>query len=188
MRCFVAIDINNELCAKIGEIQSRLKKQVKNQDGIKWVKPDLIHLTLKFLGEVEEEKAEMINFAIEQVCAKNKSFELEFSTLGTFGRPVSVLWLGIEKQTAALDKLVQDIEQAFEELGFAKEQRPFSAHLTLARVKDGRLSRQLTEIIDSFGKINAGIVKPDSICFYKSQLTSAGPVYTLLRKINFGQI
>jgi 2'-5' RNA ligase len=188
MRCFIATDINDGLRKEIEKLQSEFKKRIKNQIGIKWVKPELIHLTLKFLGDVEDDRTEKLCLEIEQVCSAQKSFELEFSTVGTFGRPAKVLWLGMEKQPAQLDKLVQDIEKSFEELGFEKEQRPFSAHLTLARIKDDRPNRQLAEFIDNFGKVNAGSITADSVCFYKSQLTSAGPVYTLLRKINFGQI
>ena len=188
MRCFIATDINDGLRKEIEKLQSEFKRRIKNQTGIKWVKPELIHLTLKFLGDVEDDRTEELCLEIEQVCSAQKSFKLEFSTVGSFGRPPKVLWLGMEKQPAQLDKLVQDIEQNFEELGFEKEQRPFSAHLTLARIKDDRPNRQLAEFIDNFGKVNAGSITVDSVCFYKSQLTSAGPVYTLLRKINFGQI
>jgi 2'-5' RNA ligase len=187
MRSFVAIDINDGLRKEIEKLQSEFKRRIKNQTGIKWVKPELIHLTLKFLGDVEDHRADEITDVIQLVCAEQKSFELQFSTVGTFGRPAKVLWLGMDKQPAELEKVVQDIEQSFEELGFEKEQRPFSAHLTLARIKDDRPNRQLAEFIDNFGKVNAGSITVDSVCFYKSQLTSDGPVYTLLRKINFGK-
>jgi 2'-5' RNA ligase len=185
MRCFVAIDINDELRGQIEKLQSVFKKRLKNQTGIKWVKSELIHLTLKFLGEVEDDKTEQIVEAMKLVCGGFKKFEIVFSTVGSFGRPPKVLWLGTEKQNSELEKLVQDIEQAFEELGFAKEQRPFSAHLTLARIKDGRPDGQLPQVLSSFGKVNAAAVKADAVCFYKSQLTPDGPVYTLLDKINF---
>jgi len=185
MRCFVAIDIDDRLRKEIEKLQREFKRRLKNQAGIKWVGPELIHLTLKFLGEVEDDRAEEIGQAIELVCAEHKSFELEFSTVGSFGRPAKVLWLGGGKQNTELEKLVQDIEEAFEELDFEKEQRPFSAHLTLARVKDDRIGKQIAEIAANFGTVDAGTIKVDAVCFYKSQLTSDGPVYTLLRKINF---
>jgi RNA 2',3'-cyclic 3'-phosphodiesterase len=186
MRCFIATDINDQLRKEIDRLQREFKKRIKIQTGIKWVKPELIHLTLKFLGDVEDQRADEITDAIQLACAAQKDFQLEFSTVGTFGRPAKVLWLGIEKQSTELEKLVQDLEENFEQLGFPKEQRPFSAHLTLARIKDERPNRQLTEVIENFGKVNAGSIKVDSVCFYKSQLTSEGPEYTLLRKINFG--
>jgi len=185
MRCFIAIDINDQLRSRIDRLQKELQRRLKNQSGIKWVRPEIIHLTLKFLGDVEDDRTEEISGAIEHICAAHKSFELEFSTVGTFGRPAKVLWLGVEKTSSELEKLVLDFEQGFEELGFAKEQRPFSAHLTLARIKDDRPGKQLAEVITGFGKVDAGTITADAVCLYKSQLTSDGPVYTLLRKINF---
>ncbi len=184
MRCFVAIDIDDGLRGRIDKLQREFKKRLKNPAGIKWVEPKLIHLTIKFLGEIEDTRADQIAQTLESVCGGHKGFDIEFSTVGSFGRPPKVIWLGTKKVTAQLEKLAQDIEQAFENLGFEKEQRPFSPHLTIARVKERRPDTQLIEVIGGFGKIDAQSVKADSVCFYKSQLTSAGPVYTLLKKIN----
>jgi len=185
MRCFIAVDINDKISGRIDKLQSELKRLLKNQTGIKWVKPQLIHLTLKFLGEIEDSQIDLITQAIERICRGFKSFELEFSAVGTFGRPPKVLWLGIEKPVKELQKLAADIEQACEELGFPREDRDFSPHLTLARIKEARPDRQLPQIMDNFKKFDAGAVTVDAVCFYKSQLTSDGPVYTLLNKINF---
>jgi len=185
MRSFIAADISNELRGRIEKLQSELKRKLKNQAGIKWVRPQLIHLTLKFLGDVDDSRNEEICQAVEMVCDGVKSFELEFTKLGSFGRPPKVIWLGIEKQITELQKLAGDLENAFEELGFEKEGRDFSPHLTLARVNDGRGDKTLVQIIEGFGKIETPKVKIDGICFFKSQLTSDGPIYTLLKKINF---
>jgi 2'-5' RNA ligase len=202
MRCFIAIDIDAEIRSRIEKIQNDLKKRLNNSAGIKWVKPQLIHLTLKFLGEVEDENAELIIESLEQACKEIKKFELEFSKLGSFGRPPKVLWLGMEKQCGELEKLVQNIEVSVESLGFQREERPFSPHLTIARIKDGAADRNLPQIIENFGSVNMPVINVDTVCFYKSQLplhlpnihknekkegaglTSDSPIYTLLRKIN----
>ncbi len=185
MRTFIAANISNELRGSIEKLQSELKRRVKDVRSIKWVKPQLIHLTLKFLGEVDESRTEEICQAVEIVCQGVKSFELEFTKLGSFGRPPKVIWLGIEKQIVELQKLAGDLENAFEELGFDKEGRDFSPHLTLARVNEGRGDKSLVQSIESFGKIDAPKVKINSVCFFKSQLTSDDPIYTLLKKIDF---
>ncbi|HBG27100.1 MAG: 2'-5' RNA ligase [Planctomycetes bacterium GWF2_41_51] len=185
MRCFIAADISSELRGRIEKLQSELKRKLKNPAGIKWVNPELIHLTLKFLGDVQDDMAEEICQTLEIVCDGIKSFELEFSRVGCFGRPPKVLWLGVEKPSEELQKLAADLEDAFAELGFEKEQRDFSPHLTLARVKEGFKDRTLPQTIADFGKVDAPKIKIDGVCFYKSQLTSDGPVYTLLKKINF---
>ena len=94
-----------------------------------------------------------------------------------------MLWLGSEKQSDELVKLAGDIEQALEELGFEKEQRPFSAHLTLARVKGNGVDRNLHQLLKDYPQVKIPPILADSVCLYKSQLTPDGPVYTLLRKI-----
>ncbi|OHB57335.1 MAG: 2'-5' RNA ligase [Planctomycetes bacterium GWF2_42_9] len=182
MRTFIAADINDQLRGRIEKLQSEIKRRLKNASGIKWVKPQLIHLTLKFLGEVDEQRIDEMYEALELVCQDYKAVELEFSKVGSFGRPPKVLWLGIEKPVDELQKLAADLEDAFEELGFEKEQREFSPHLTLARIPE-KADRALPQIIESIGKIDAPKIIVDSVCFYKSQLTSDGPIYTLLNKI-----
>lgn len=185
MRCFVAADISSELRGRIEKLQSELKRKLKSPAGIKWVNPEQIHLTLKFLGEVPDDMAEEIGQTLKMVCENFDSFELEFSKIGSFGRPPKVIWLGIEKPNEMLQKFAAELEEAFELLGFEKEQRDFSPHLTLGRIKEGFKDRTLSQIIADFGKVDAPTIKIDSVSFYKSQLTSDGPIYTLLRKINF---
>ncbi|OHB57106.1 MAG: 2'-5' RNA ligase [Planctomycetes bacterium RBG_13_44_8b] len=182
MRLFVAIDISEKLRSAIDRLQHKLKDRMKNESGIKWVNPELMHLTLKFLGEAEESKIEDINQAVESACRDKEPFEFAFSTVGTFGRPARVLWLGSEKQNLNLAKLAADIENALEDLDFEKEQRDFNAHLTLARIKSHSLGKTLQSVLNDFSKIDLPTVSADSVCMYKSQLTPTGPVYTLLKK------
>jgi 2'-5' RNA ligase len=182
MRTFIAADINDQLRGRIEKLQSEIKRRLKIQTGIKWVKPQLIHLTLKFLGDVDEQRIDEMYESLELVCQDYKAFDLEFTKVGSFGRPPKVLWLGIEKPVSELQKLASDLEDAFEELGFEKEQREFSPHLTLARIPE-KADRTLPQIIESIGKIDAPKITIDSVNFYKSQLTSDGPIYTLLKKI-----
>jgi 2'-5' RNA ligase len=182
MRLFVAIDINKKLCSAVGELQQKCKSRMKDQSGLKWVDPELMHLTLKFLGEVDENKIEDISRAVEVACQGKEPFEFDFSLIGTFGRPAKILWLGSKKQSANLSKLAGDIEQALENLGFEKEQREFNVHLTLARIKNRSIDKTLQQLVNDFPKINLPIISVDSVCLYKSQLTLDGPVYTLLKK------
>ena len=240
MRLFIAIDINDDVRAAVAKLQQELKGRMKNQNGLKWVNPELMHLTLKFLGEVsaggetspaatrlgeagpnggDENRIDEINDAVEIACADKKTFEFSFSVVGTFGRPVKVLWLGSEpphllaqssgkenlnrsgytgkldipkadvnrcggeKLSAELAGLAGDIEQALEAIGFEKESRPFSAHLTLARVRDNGVDKNLRQLLKNYTQVQIPKIVVDSVCLYKSQLTSDGPVYTLLRKI-----
>jgi 2'-5' RNA ligase len=183
MRLFIAIDINDDVRAAVAKLQQELKGRMKNQNGLKWVNPELMHLTLKFLSEADENRIDEIGDAVEIACADKKTFEFSFSVVGTFGRPVKVLWLGSEKLSAELAGLAADIEQALEAIGFERESRPFSAHLTLARVRDNGVDKNLRQLLKNYTQVKIPQVSVDSVCLYKSQLTQDGPVYTLLRKI-----
>ena len=182
MRLFIAIDINEDVCKAVAKLQQELKSRLKNQKGLKWVSPDVMHLTLKFLGEADENRMDEIYSALEIACADKKSFGFELSLVGTFGRPAKVLWLGSEKQGQEIAVLAADLENAFKELGFEKETRPFNAHLTLARIKDN-IDSGAQKVLKDYPKVSIPRVSVDSVCLYKSQLTPTGPVYTLLRKI-----
>jgi 2'-5' RNA ligase len=188
MRLFIAIDIDAPVLASVVKLQRQIKDKMTNGNGLKWVVPQLMHLTLKFLGEVDESRIEEITDAIAIVCLEKKIFEFELSVIGTFGRPAKVLWLGSAEQSAELTALAAAIEQGLSELGFEKETRPFSAHLTLARIKDSGVDKNLRRIVNDFEKIEPMPIKVDSVCLYKSQLTSDGPVYTLLRKIELNPV
>ncbi len=186
MRLFIAIDISNDTRKAIAALQQDLKRRLRSQS-IKWVEPENMHLTLKFLGEADENKLDEIYSALEITCSGKKPFEIIFSVIGTFGRPARVLWLGCEKEKEEIVTLAAGLEGAFEELGFEKENRPFSAHLTLARIKDN-IDRELQKILKDYPKVNIPQVWADSVCLYKSQLTPSGSVYTLLRKIELNPV
>ena len=183
MRLFIAIDINNDVRKAVAKLQQDIKSRLRNQNGLKWVNPELMHLTLKFLGEADESRIDEINSAVGIACADKRAFQFNLSVVGTFGRPVSVLWLGSERPSDELAKLAGDIEQTLEEIGFEKEQRPFSAHLTLTRVKGKGVDRNLYQLLKDCPQARIPPILVDSVCLYKSQLTPDGPVYTLLREI-----
>jgi 2'-5' RNA ligase len=183
MRLFIAIDIDEDVRKAVAKLQQNFKNGLKNQHGLKWVSPELMHLTLKFLGETDENRIDEVGDAVEVACADKKAFQFSLTIVGTFGRPVSVLWLGSEKPSDELAKLAGDIEEALEELGFEKEQRPFSTHLTLARVKGKGVDKNLYQLLKDYTQVKIPPILADSVCLYKSQLTPNGPVYTLLKEI-----
>ncbi|MGA2915352.1 MAG: RNA 2',3'-cyclic phosphodiesterase [Sedimentisphaerales bacterium] len=193
MRLFVAIDINDDALKAVAKLQQELKQRLRDKKGIKWVEPENMHLTLKFLGYADDNKLDEIYSALDLACSDKKVFEIIFSIVGTFGRPAKVLWLGSsafgetsplggEKQSEEIVALAAGLEDAFETIGFEKETRPFSAHLTLARIKDN-IDRDLQKVLKDYLKVSIPKVSADSVCLYKSQLTEIGPIYTLLRKI-----
>lgn len=183
MRTFIAL----ELSAEIREELSRLHGEFKKTDAdVKWVKPENIHLTLKFLGNVDEAKIEKIKNALGEISGREKPFEISLSGLGAFPNLnyPRVVWVGIDKGSSEAEKIAGLIADSMEKLGFPKEERPFSAHLTLGRVKSGRNKAGLKEKISSLS------VQPKScavnhITLFQSTLTPAGPIYTPLYAAKF---
>jgi 2'-5' RNA ligase len=164
MRLFIAIDIDDAVKAAVVKLQQRMKQGLRNGNGLKWVGQEQMHFTLKFLGEVDESRIDEIGEIIKIACFEKNAFEFELSAVGTFGRPAKVLWLGSENQSSELVALAESVEQALQELGFEKENRPFSAHLTLARIKDNCIEKNLQRAVNENQKLEMPKVLVDSVC------------------------
>ncbi len=177
MRLFIAIEIPEEIKKDIAEIQSNLK-----YSGVEagWTRPEGIHLTLKFLGEVAQPKVPEIMTALASLIKNMPAFRLSVAGAGVFPnlKNARVAWIGISGETERLLKLQSSIESAMEEVGFKRENRPFIPHLTLGRIKNVR-SRD--ELLSEFNRIK-DIKLPDfsvqAVSLMKSDLRPSGAVYT----------
>jgi 2'-5' RNA ligase len=189
IRSFIAIELSEE--AKKG--LAKLRKELERDDHkfVKWVAPGAIHLTLKFLGNIPCKQVAEITKAIEEAAQGISPFHLEISGLGAFPnlKQVRVFWVGISGELDKLSKLQQNIDSTLAALRFAKEERPFVPHLTLARIREGAspLERR------SFGELVGSIVFEDkydieveAISLMKSQLTPAGAIYSCLSLVGLG--
>ena len=184
MRCFIAVDIDENIKARLAEVAGRIADQcsIKRRD-VKWVKPEIIHLTLKFLGDIPNERSVDVCNAVESACENHNIFEIEIAGIGYFGgRSARVIWAGIDGGSEQLGLLAGDIDIQLAEEGFSPEKRKFSGHLTLARVKNFTAGIKLAGICDKaeFQDFNAGSSCVDSVKVYQSELTQTGPVYTVL--------
>ena len=182
MRVFIAIDIDEKIRAALGDLQQQLQSKVDIKKGdVKWVNPENIHLTLKFLGEIKDEKVVEVCDIVKEVAGRHKSFELNIQTVGHFGgRSARVLWVGAGEGKDNLLGLQKDLEQQLALAGWPEEKREFSSHLTLCRVRNPRAGVKLTAISDDYRDFKLGIISADSVSVYQSQLTPKGPIYTLL--------
>ena len=134
-RLFVAVELPDEIRAALAALQDELRRHVP--EGLRWVRPEGIHLTLKFLGETPAERLSAIQQALEQAAGASRPHTLSLGGLGTFGsgsRP-QVLWIALDGDVEELGALQQQVEGGLEPLGFSRERRPFAPHLTLARVR-----------------------------------------------------
>jgi 2'-5' RNA ligase len=182
MRVFIAIDIDDKIRAALGDLQRQLRSNVDIKKGdVKWVNPQNMHLTLKFLGEIKDEKVVEVCDIVEKVAGGYKDFELDIQTVGHFGgRSARVLWVGTGEGHDNLSGLQKDLEQQLALAGWPKEKRQFSGHLTLCRVRNPKAGVKLAAASENYRDFKLGIISADSVSVYQSQLTPTGPIYTLL--------
>ena len=181
VRSFIAIELPDELKLWITRLQAQLK--LGKQPPVKWVDPNSIHLTLKFLGNVPVDKLDDIAGTMQEAVQGIPPFHLEVKDLGVFPnlRRVQVVWVGIGGQADRLCHLQQRIESNLAPLGFAPESRPFTPHLTLARVRDQASSdeRQRFGQLITKTRSDAGYTfEVEAISLMKSQLTREGAIYS----------
>lgn len=184
IRTFLAIDLPEEIKVQIENIQSRLKASIK---GIRWTRPEGIHLTLKFFGNISENKIADISSVVEKNTVDIRPISLKVSTLGAFPnlkRP-RVLWLGIGGSVEKLSDLQKEIEKDLESIGFQTENRAFRAHLTLGRIKSPKNVKGLSEIIKNEEIYDAGSFCAGGLTLLKSDLTPQGAIYTKLAYFPF---
>jgi len=190
LRCFVAIKLPEEVKAGLSRLQAELKSG--KQSPIKWVDPYNIHLTLKFLGNVNIDMTTQITGAIGEAARGVSPFHLEIKGLGVFPNPrrVQVIWVGMSGEVDKLLQLQKGIESALARLGFAPEARAFTPHLTLARVRE-RASpderQKLGELIASTKFETEYTFPVEAISLMRSQLTREGAIYSQISSVELGK-
>jgi 2'-5' RNA ligase len=163
------------LAAEIGHLRSRARD-------VAWVPPENLHVTLKFLGAVEEERLALVGRRLEAVASRARRFELAIAGLGAFpavSRP-RVLWAGISAGGETLASLAAAVDEALEALGFAREARPFAAHVTLGRVRAPRRDPVLAEALAAGLQRRFGRLVVDRLTLMRSDLSPHGARYTPL--------
>jgi len=186
IRAFLAVDPPREVLDEIGRIQDRLRNII--QGDIRWVRPEGIHLTLKFFGSISESDVANISQAVKNNTSNVKPFTLGIRRVGAFPdvkRP-RVLWLGMDGDVEILIRLQKKVDTELQNYGFGKEERSFKPHLTLARIKDPRGLIGLVKIMEKSEDYAAGSFSAGGLNLFKSDLTPKGAVYTKLAYFPFG--
>jgi 2'-5' RNA ligase len=178
-RGFIAVDI--EPFSTLKNFQAEIKNSGAN---VKLVEPENVHITLKFLGETLEGQIDDINDIIKSVVAEIKPFEITMKGAGVFPNEsyLKVIWVGI----SPADKLAfisKTIDEKLASLGFKKEKRKFSPHLTIGRVRSAHNKNELIKVIEKYKEITFKTFQVSSIKLKKSQLTPQGPIYSNLKEI-----
>jgi 2'-5' RNA ligase len=183
LRCFIAINLPEAVINILAGLQHEFKKCGAD---IRWVRPENIHLTLKFLGDTNEEAVENIANIIEMACKEYTAFNFEIFGAGIFPdkKPPRVLWVGL-KTSEVLAELQRKIEDPTASLGFKKEKRRFVPHLTLGRFKSSRGKGGLKEKISLYENTGFGSFEIGSVCLMKSDLSPAGAKYSIIKEVFF---
>ena len=173
LRLFVALDLTDE-------VRQRLAGLAGGVPGARWTGLESMHLTLRFIGEVPEDQAMDIDAALAEIRAP--AFTLTFDGVGMFGsgRRARVLWAGVERNEA-LAHLQAKVESALVRCGLPAEERKFSPHITLARLKDAPADR-IGRFLSDRGLFRAGPMPVDHLTLYRSHLGNGGAVYEALRE------
>jgi len=183
MRTFIAVGISSGVRERIARIQAEFRKG--NPD-VKWVEPENLHLTLKFLGEVSEEKISGVIEKTRMAAYGISNFMVHLSGFGSFPnlKFPRVVWIGIKEGSEELKNLSTRIEENLSQLGFAKEKREFSAHLTIGRVRSPREKGKLVKKIEELERSEVGEFSVDRVLVMESQLSSQGPTYRIIEEVN----
>lgn len=183
MRVFIAIELPQQTLDAIEKQTARLRQAI-GSDIIRWVPPQNMHLTLKFIGDIAASHVEFLKQMIMQEAATHSQFEIQIGGLGSFpnSRMPRILWVGLHAP-AELASLHKGIEAGASRLGYEKEERPFSPHLTLGRARQNTEPAELTKVRAALDTIQLGNIantRVDSVHLFKSDLQPGGSVYTKL--------
>ena len=182
VRCFLAFDIEDTIVLK--KLISVQRLLTNTGAPLKIVKPENIHITMKFLGNISMNSIKKISNNLQEVTFV--SFNAELKGIGVFpkiSRP-KVIWAGITNGLEAIVKIFDQIESILKKLGLSTDVKKFSPHLTLARIKSPKNKEQLINLVKSNSNYNIGNITIKSLKLKKSDLSPIGPIYTTLKQFN----
>ncbi len=189
IRSFIAIELPVELKREISRLQEQLK--AGSRAPVRWVSPENIHLTLKFLGDIDAAVIDDIKDALQEAVWGISAIRLGAEGLGVFpnNTRVQVIWVGLSGEIDRLQKLQQSIDKELAKLGFPAEKRGFSPHLTIARLRDRANANErqdMGRLVENTRFQSSLDFSVTSIHLMKSQLTREGPIYSRLGSVNLG--
>ena len=182
IRCFIAVPLEQELKEGIAASVTDLRK---SDADVKWVRAENLHITLRFLGETEEGFLPVLQEGFSTVASRHGSLMVGLQGMGLFpkkGAP-RVVWIDISNYRE-LAGLHEDIEGVLFTMGVKKEDRPFSPHLTIGRVRSPKNATALFRALQAFGDRDFGTLRIGSFSLMKSELRPEGPEYTTLKEFD----
>jgi len=191
MRAFVAIELEQDLLTQLQDQVHRIQSLIGN-DAIRWVRPEGIHLTLKFLGEIEPRRSQAVQSLLRKVSAEFSPFMISVAGFGCFPtvRKPRVLWTGVEEDSGRLLRLQRMLDHGLDELGFSREKRAFHPHLTLGRVQRHIRGQDLAQAAQQLHLVEIGSLGRqgvEQIHLMRSELGPGGARYSTLAAFKLGE-
>jgi len=179
IRAFIACEIPESVLENVSKAQEGL---MRLDSDASWTRVSGIHITLKFLGDIEEGYIDRVAAVIEGASKGQSPFEISIKGSGAFPnlKNPRVVWIGVEDETKGLTHLQQPLDDGLKALGFEPDEREFRPHLTLGRVKGTIGKERLSSAVSGLKDIEIGSFTVDRVILYKSELKPAGAVYTKL--------
>lgn len=188
-RLFVAIELDKGAVKGLERFCDRLQTEYELDDrAIKWVKASSMHLTLKFLGDVDDREIPSVCNTLNQVVSQFDPFEFEIANCGCFPPKgaARIVWVGINKGQEDLKALAEAIDMACNEIGFTLENKPYRAHLTLARIKQAKLGFEAREAIEKVEPFSLANQSVGQVVLIDSTRSRNGPEYTSMHHATLG--
>ena len=181
IRTFIAVDLDKAVRNRTIVLQETLMKAGTE---VKWVEPENLHVSLLFLGEVGDREVVDVCRVVEEVAKEHPSFLMSVETAGCFPNPrrPRVLWVGVGEGTQPLCAIHDALETPLLELGYRREERKYSPHITLGRVKSDRPTEKLASALAQHAGWKGGEIQVRELLVMGSKLTPIGPEYTVLSR------
>jgi 2'-5' RNA ligase len=184
MRCFLAIELPPDVIHRLSQLSAHMRRCPVRAS---WVHAEHMHLTLRFLGDIDDAQASAISLYLRDAFSVSRPFTLLAQAVGAFPtlRRPSIVWAGIGPLTGPLDSVQTHCEHAAQHIGLRPESKPFHPHITLARIKDHRPPADLTQAIERERTFTAGEFTVRGVSLFSSELTPRGPNYARLEEFLF---
>lgn len=179
IRTFIAFELPEEIKFQLWEIISGMKSK---SGGVKWVQPQGLHVTLKFLGDIEEALVSRLSGDLDSIARAYPPIQVTLSRLGAFpdARRPRVLWAGLGGDIRVMTEIAGKVDKICTSIGMEPEKRPFRAHITIGRLK-------IPTVVDLSQEARESPFTIDNIVLYKSELTPSGARYSVLHRSVLGQ-
>jgi 2'-5' RNA ligase len=188
-RSFIAIQFPQSTLDFFQRTQDKLISKTKDRKQVKWVKPHNMHITLQFLGDVDSAQINDLKDGLKNAFVNIPAFELDFKSVGAYPslKKPRVIWIGVNQGREQVIELFNQVHLVTGPLGFEKENRPFSPHITIGRLRDPKKSGNLSNVLGGLGDIGGGKCQIREVELVASELTPQGPIYSKLDNFTLGK-